>query len=514
MKKIVSVMKKHKFLTAVCLLAAVLLVVLALLPKNPTAGYLEETVSVRDIVTYNSFVGNVGFTNEMNVLAKASAEISEVFAEAGDRVLKGDVIATLDSEALEKNIEKAEIALENQKIANEHTLADAQRAYDNFKYALDNNLNSNLNGVKVQLESAQKNYDTLLDSFEDYLDTLEEILTNGFENESRAMINARNAYNNAVREYKYLEDVISQKTQGDGNVDSNTINKYKERLSELEKTVYTTRAEYERTVKDYADNNDKNFKTIVDNLENALIALNNATESYSAVELQINQQLESYEAALKKAQDTLTLESTEKELQILKETLDDYKIVAPCDGTITSLNIEEGNMVAAGSIAATVSNLEEFEITIKVDEYSVLNTKVGKEVTIYVDSIGRTYDGKITHIANSATIENGVSYFKATVEFTADEDVRGGMSVEVRLKKEESLGAVSVTVDAVNYRNDNTAYVYVLNKEGQVEEKEISLGVSDGIYVEITDGLSEGDKILYVPGFSLIIPMPGGDFGG
>ena len=120
---------------------------------------------------------------------------------------------------------------------------------------------------------------------------------------------------------------------------------------------------------------------------NALIALNNATESYEAVELQIKQQLDSYEATLKKVQDTVTLESAEKDLQILKETLEDYKIVAPCDGIITSLDIKDGNMAAAGSVVATVSNLEDFEISVKVDEYSLLNTKVGKDVSGYIDSI-------------------------------------------------------------------------------------------------------------------------------
>lgn len=520
MKKLARVIKKHKFLTVICLLAVALLIVMVTAPKNPAAGYAEETVSVRNIVTYNSFVGNVGFTTEMNVLSKASAEIIEVFVEAGDSVSKGDVIATLDSEAIEKNIEKTEISLKNQKTANEHSLADAQRAYDNFKYALDNGLNSTLNGAGTQLESAQKNYDTLLDSYTDYLDRLEVLLFSGGETDAVVVIDARRAYHDAVEEYEYLKKVIEKKSEEYENSemvsdrDAHSLKRYKERLAELEENVSFTRAEYERIVRNYADNNDSNFKTIVDNLENAIIALDNATENYNAVELQINQQLTSYEAALKKAQDTLTLESAEKELQNLKDTLEDYKIVSPCDGIVTSLGIEEGNMTAAGSIVATVSELDEFEISIKVDEYSILNTKVGKDVTIYIDSIGRTYNGKITWIANNATIANGVSYFEATVEFSADEYVRGGMSVEVRLKNEESIDAVSVSVDAVNYRKDNTSYVYVLNAEGDIEEKDVSLGVSDGIYVEITEGLSEGDKILCVPGFSFVMLMPGGDFGG
>ena len=269
MKKVIRVIKTHKFITAICIIAIAVAGVIYFAPKDPTLGYTEEIAATRDIVTYNSFVGNVGFMTEMNVLSKASAEILEVKVEAGDSVSKGDIIAVLDGEAIEKNIEKAEISLKNQKTANEHSLADAQRAYDNFKYALDNGLNSTLNSSRIQLESAQKNYDTLLTSFNDYADNLEEMLKNGYGNDARAMIDARNDYHNAVSEFEYLESVIAQKTEAFETLTEQEkyfLERYKENLYELENKVKATREEYETRVKNYADNNDSNFKTIVDNL--------------------------------------------------------------------------------------------------------------------------------------------------------------------------------------------------------------------------------------------------------
>ena len=510
MKKFFGFVKKHKVLTAVCLIAVVVLTVALLKPADPMLGYTSEVAQNRDIITYNSFVGNVGFMDEMNALAMASAEITDVLVEAGDSVSKGDVLVVLDSSAVEKNIEKAEISIKNQQIANEHSLADAKRAYENFKYAIENGLNASLNGARTQLDSAQKNYDVLLEKFESYIDDLQAISNTGVDLASAAMLSARKSYCQAVEERDYYVDLIETYENKDelSDKEKGELERYKELLALLELNVENALSEYKHLVRNYADHNDSNFKTLVDNIENAQIALDNATESYDATKLQIDQQLESYEATYKKAQDTLNLESAEKELNILKETLDDYKIVAPCDGIITTLNAKKGNMAAAGNSLATIADTEHFEISVKVDEYSVLNTKVGKDVVIYIDSIGRTYDGKITWIANNATIENGVSYYKADVEFTADEFVRGGMSVEVRLVSKESYGAVSLSVDAINYRNDNTAYVLVKNEHGEIEERTVSLGVSDGIYVEITEGVSAGDEILYTPSFSLMIPMP------
>ncbi len=510
MKKVLNVFKKHKVLTVICVVVAVLLVAALFRPQSPTAGYTEDIAAKRDIVTYNSFVGNVGFTNELNALSKASAQILDVFVEVGDAVSEGDAIAKLDSETIEYNISQKELALNNQKIANEHTLADAQRAYDNFKYALDNGLNSTLNNVKNQKTAAEDNLEKLTDSFNDYIDALEDAV-----GDSNDLVNARKEYRNALEKYDEYKLFVDEKkaeldaAESVSQEDAKAYERYLRNLEDYASQVASKYAEYEEIVKNYGEHHDQVLKTIVDNLDAATTAYENACEAYDAVKLQIDQQLASYEAALNKAKDTLSLESMEKDLRNLKDTLADYTVTAPCDGIITSLNLTEGNMTSAGTVAATISNLDELEITIKVDEYSILNTKVGKDVEIYIDSIDRTYTGTITWLANNATIANGVSYFEATVEFNADEYVRGGMSVEVRLVRSESLGAISLAVDAINYRKDNTAFVYVMGEDGELVEKNVSLGVSDGIYIEITEGLSEGDAVWYVPSFGLIFPMMG-----
>ena len=148
-----------------------------------------------------------------------------------------------------------------------------------------------------------------------------------------------------------------------------------------------------------------------------------------------------------------------------------------------------------GTPAAVVSNLSHMEVSIRVDEYTVKNVSEGSAVTIYIDSIGKSYPGTISSIDEKAAVQSGVSYFGATVEFTADADVKSGMSTEVRLTNADEKQVLSLPADAVSYHSDNTAYV--LDENG--EEKAVTIGVSDGNYVEITDGLSEGDTVRYIP---------------
>jgi RND family efflux transporter MFP subunit len=449
----------------------------------------------------------------MNALSKTSAEVVEVYVKNGDAVKKGDIIAKLDSETLEKNIEKSELAIKNQQTSNDHTLADAQRACDNFKYALDNGLNSSLNSVQTQKNNAQKALDTLLDSYNDYVDALKDAVEIGGKPDAYTMVTARDEYEKAVSEYESAKesvDALLEKQAALGefsSTDKLSLDSFISYMNSCEAKVTSAKEAYKVAVNNYCDSFDASLKSLVDNIDTATTALDTATESYNSVKLQLDQQLASLEATLQKAKDTLSLESANKDLENLKDSLKNYVISAPCDGIVTSLNVDEGDMVGTGSVAATVSNLGELEISIKIDEYSILNTEIGKQVEIYIDSIGRTYEGTITWIANNATIAQGVSYFEATVEFNADEYVRGGMSVEVKLISSERLGVTSVSVNAINYRADNSAFVYVKDATGALTERNVSLGTSDGNFVEITAGLEAGDKIFYIPKFNIMFPM-------
>lgn len=197
----------------------------------------------------------------------------------------------------------------------------------------------------------------------------------------------------------------------------------------------------------------------------------------------------------------------------MKDSLADYTIYAPCDGTITALNITEGSMVSNGASVATISNLSAMKVAINVDEYSILDTGVGSSVTIMIDSIGKSYEGTITRVSDIASLNNGVSYFEATVDFVADEHVKSGMSVEVRLTSTDKKDVLTISTDALHYNEDNTAYALVRNGDSQ-EMRDVEIGVTDGNYVEILSGLEAEDIVLVAPSTGSMFPEPGPGMGG
>ncbi|MCH1941294.1 efflux RND transporter periplasmic adaptor subunit [Holdemania massiliensis] len=528
--------KKHKLMMLAGVLIAAGLAWMLLRPADAAAGYTKETVSRRDITTYNSFVGNVQAADEVQVISKVSAQITSLSTEKGAVVRKGDVLVQLDASAVLNNIALKEAALGNSQTSNTFSISDAQRNYDNYKQALDRGLNSTLNSAAAQkdtaynaLESAKTAYDTAKANFDQGLDSTASALyiardialaerdsaQQGLNAAAENTASAQAALNTATDQVQAIQTQIDAAKAEDPIVDVTTLEGQLSAATQAQTQAQSTldaaqAAQNEaQTALTQAQNNLDLAQAQLDQARSAVLqplqkqidsaqsAYDTACTSYDTADLQVHQQLDTYAANLEKAKATANTKTSQLELQNLRDSLSDYTIVAPCDGTVTALNAAEGEMAASGKAMATLSNLNAMEISIKVDEYSVMNTGIGSSVTVYVDSIDQTYEGTLSWVAESATITNGVSYYEATVSFTADEQVKSGMSVEVRLTNVDQKNVIAVPVEALNYHEDNTAYVLIANGRKAPLQKEVQVGAADGSYVEILEGLSEGDLIVY-----------------
>ena len=203
----------------------------------------------------------------------------------------------------------------------------------------------------------------------------------------------------------------------------------------------------------------------------------------------MNQDMEVQMNNLEKNLALATKDAAELELERLKASLDKYVLYAIEDGCITDLKLVAGENIAKNTLAVTITNFEKMKVAIKIDEYDVGEVSVGDEAEIYINSIGKTYTGTITDIARTATVKDNIAYVEAVVEFDADENMRSGLSAEVTTVKSESKGAVQ-------YRENHSAYVMKKGASGEVINQDVTVGISDGAWTEITEGISEGDIVL------------------
>ena len=222
----------------------------------------------------------------------------------------------------------------------------------------------------------------------------------------------------------------------------------------------------------------------------------NANNSYFSTERSVQQQLETMAGTVEKLKATSGNAPARMELEHARQGLKDYTITAPISGTISTLSVTEGDLASTTAPVAVISGNDAMVIRIKIDEYSVLNAEAGKNVKIFIESIGETYDGTLRYVSDTAEITEGVSYYNAEVSFVPDDKVRSGMSTEVRLMIVDEHDVKCLPAEALYYRPDGSAYVYLWSGS-ELEERDIKIGVSDGDYVQVLEGIGEEDTVYF-----------------
>ena len=185
--------------------------------------------------------------------------------------------------------------------------------------------------------------------------------------------------------------------------------------------------------------------------------------------------------------------------------LDDGETVqADMDGEVTGLYIEEGSVVSAGETTAQIIDMSSLEVELKVDEYDVAAVTPGMPVQISVLATGGQFTGSVTALDKNGTASGDLSYYTAAVALESGEGVYPGMQISAKILREKAENAVLLRQDAIQFDEYNKPYVYMRSADGkEVVKVGVSVGASDGIYCEITDGLKAGDTVLKPSGMSM-----------
>ena len=185
--------------------------------------------------------------------------------------------------------------------------------------------------------------------------------------------------------------------------------------------------------------------------------------------------------------------------------LDDGETVqADMAGEVTGLYIEEGSVVSAGETTAQIIDMSSLEAELKVDEYDVAAVTPGMPVQISVLATGGQFTGNVTALDKNGTASGDLSYYTAAVALESGEGVYPGMQISAKILREKAENAVLLRQDAIQFDEYNKPYVYMRGADGkEVVQVGVSVGASDGIYCEITDGLKAGDTVLKPSGMSM-----------
>ena len=184
----------------------------------------------------------------------------------------------------------------------------------------------------------------------------------------------------------------------------------------------------------------------------------------------------------------LQREAANKSLEEAKQQRENLIVIAPCDGTIATLNVSEGDEITDGTLIGSILEGEDMNLTIAVDELDVVEVAVGQKVKITVDALSDAeMDGEVYKIAPVGSNSGGVTTYDVELTFdAAGSGVRSGMN---------ATGEITVA------SADDTLYVPV--------EALMTIGNDTYLMVEDSDG-----QTMSMPDFANMTPPDNADFSG
>lgn len=281
-------------------------------------------------------------------------------------------------------------------------------------------------------------------------------------------------------------------------------------------------AEIDSTTQQNAvDTNKAQLKSYEAQLEAAKVALRVADKQYKRMQKLMKQNaassedLENAEDAYAAAKSKVTeLESQLVETQISLNTAETNlgytKITAPLDGTIVSVPVKQGQTVNAAMNTPTIvqiADLSQMEILIEISEGDISNVKAGNRVSYStLADLGETNETTLKSIDPGLTLltngeytevvgnDQAIYYYGRLVVDNKNRKLRIGMTTQNVIYVDSAENVLTVPATALKGEGDNK-YVEVLTKNG-VERRNVVTGVSDGLNVEIRQGVDEGDQVV------------------
>jgi HlyD family secretion protein len=207
----------------------------------------------------------------------------------------------------------------------------------------------------------------------------------------------------------------------------------------------------------------------------------------------------------------LDLENARSDYEIIKlgsaggSATSNTNIRATVSGTILEIPVKEGDQVIlsnnfnAGTTIATIADLTMMIFEGKVDEGEVNKLSIGMPLTISLGAMEKTtLDATLRFVSPKGIEEQGAVQFKIEGDVIIKEDVlvRAGYSANATLVTERKVDVLSLPEAVLQFdRKTDKPYVEVLVGDQKFERRDIEIGISDGINVEIISGVTAEDKV-------------------
>ena len=228
---------------------------------------------------------------------------------------------------------------------------------------------------------------------------------------------------------------------------------------------------------------------------------------------------------VKNSQETVSQRKTA--LAQARTNLSYANIYAPIDGIILSREVEEGQTVAASMTTPTLftiaKDITKMKVEANVDEADIGGVEVGQRVSFTVDAYPQEeFSGRVRQVRLSATTESNVVTYTVIIDAdNPEQKLKPGLTATITIFTQELKDIDTVPASAIAFspdtetlqkyyqQNQITAkipevktgknkekYIWIKNNDGSLSQKQITIGINDGINIQVVSGLTGSEQIV------------------
>ena len=482
--------------------------------QNLSLGYIPSTAEARDVTVAVTGTGTVQPIDSYQVTALVKGEVLEATFEEGDRVSEDDLLFRIDAKDVENSIQRAELSVEQAQLS----YSEAQRSKGD---ALNNvDIKANATGVVQELYYKVGDMVAAGTPIADILDRESLILEVPFHAADAANLYVGQAATVAVDgAYETLSGVVdSIAVSEQAGTGGTLVRQVKIKLGNpgaLGDTITGT-----ATVggADCAASGPFSYaaqKTLTAKSSGELASLS-VKEGDRVSDGQVVGAFKSAGLDAQVDNARISLESAQLSLQSARDQLESYTIKAPIAGTVIEKKYKAGDNVDPSTAAvggagymAIIYDMSTLTFEMNINELDVGKVKVGQEVEITAAALeGQTFTGRVDKISINGTTVGSFTSYPVTIVIDDPQNLLPGMNVSAKIVSERAKNVLTVPVEAVERGGEGgkvtVALPGALDAAGtavidssKLEERTVKLGRSDSTYIEILEGLSDGEVVVY-----------------
>ncbi len=495
--------KKWVWVTIVVVLAVGAYIVLK--PSASVANTITDIAQLGELEETVLATGQVVSNTDLDLSFNTSGTVRSIRVKVGDKVKRGQVLATLNSGLERGNLTSAKGALAAAK-------ARLSKTVDGYsteevalsKIALSNAKKDYENIVKTQETLVQNAYYNLLNSTPEASpeggksDYTAPTISGNYELGKEGILSINTYYTGNGTSFS-----LSGLTSGSGVITTTTPQPLGDsglyitfpstnnlNINSWNITIPNTKA--------------SNYLTNLNIYNAALKTKNAAISSASSLVDQRTAELAIKESPARNSDIELAsaeILSAQGQLELAQAQYNNTIIVAPANGTITRIDAKIGELAQGGVSLITLQDVSNIYLETNINEANISSLTIGMPIDITYDSFrgDQVFQGQITKIDPSSTLVSGVVNYKVTASTIQLPELRPGMTANMIIKVNNKPNVISVPSRSIITDKDGNQSIRLITKKKKKTWKLVPITtglVGDGGMVEVISGLSAGDEFV------------------